>query len=41
MDFDITSSSEGGVLIVSFTGQSTAQNAHAMMKRYFEIVLGS
>ena len=41
MDFDITSSSEGDVLIVSFTGQSTPKNAHAMTKRYFEIVLGS
>jgi len=41
MDFDITSSLDGDTLIVSFTGRSTAENAHAMTKRYFEIVLGS
>jgi hypothetical protein len=41
MDFDITSSLDGDVLIVTFTGQSTEKNAHAMTKRYFEIVLGS
>lgn len=41
MDFDITSSLHGDVLIVTFTGQSTRKNVHAMIKRYFEIVLGS
>ena len=41
MDFDITSSLDGDVLIVTFTGQSTAKNAHAMIERYFQIVLGS
>jgi hypothetical protein len=41
MDFDITSSLDGDVLIVTFTGRSTVENAHAMTKRYFEIVLGA
>jgi len=41
MDFDITSALDGDVLIVTFTGRSTEKNARAMMKRYFEIVLGS
>ena len=41
MDFDITSSKDGDVLFVSFSGWSTVQNAHAMTRRYFEIVLGS
>ena len=41
MDFDIASSLDGDVLIVTFTGQSTAKNAHAMTRRYFEVVLGS
>jgi hypothetical protein len=41
MDFDITSSLDGDVLIVSFAGWSTPANAHAMTERYFEIVLGS
>jgi hypothetical protein len=41
MDFDITSSLDGDVLIVTFTGRSTNENAHAMTKRYFEIVLGA
>jgi hypothetical protein len=41
MDFDITSSQDGDVLIVTFSGQSTVENAHAMTKRYFEIVLAS
>lgn len=41
MDFDITSSLDGDVLIVTFTGQSTRKNVHAMIKRYFEIVLRS
>jgi len=41
MDFDITSSLDGDVLIATFTGRSTEKNAHAMTKRYFEIVLGS
>jgi hypothetical protein len=40
-DFDITSSSDGDILVVTFTGQSTPSNAHAMTVRYFEIVLGS
>ncbi len=40
-DFDITSSLDGDVLIVTFTGRSTIENAHAMTKRYFEIVLGT
>lgn len=41
MDFDITSSSDGDLLVVTFTGRSTEKNAQAMTKRYFEIVLGS
>ena len=41
MDFDITSSLDGDVLTVTFTGRSTNDNAHAMTKRYFEIVLGA
>ena len=41
MDFDITSSQDDDLLIVTFTGQSTTKNAHAMVTRYFEIVLGS
>ena len=39
-DFDITSSLHGDVLL-TFTGQSTEQNADAMTRRYFEIVLAS
>ena len=41
MDFDLTSSRDGDILVVAFTGQSSEKNAHAMTKRYFEIVLGS
>lgn len=41
MDFDITSSLDGDVLIVTFTGQSSGSNTHAMTKRYFEVVLES
>jgi hypothetical protein len=41
MDFDITGSADGDVLIVTFTGESTENNAQAMTKRYFEIVLRS
>jgi len=41
VDFDITSSIDGDVLVVTFTGQSTEKNAHAMTKRYFKIVLGT
>ena len=41
MDFDITSSLDGDVLIVFLTGRSTRDNAHAMTERYFDIVLGS
>jgi hypothetical protein len=41
MDFDITDSLDGDVLIVTFTGRSTKENAQAMTKRYFEVVLGS
>ncbi len=41
MDFDVTSSPDGDILVVAFTGQSSEKNAHAMTKRYFEIVLGS
>ena len=41
MDFDITSLLDRDVLIVTFTGQSSEKNAHAITKRYFEIVLAS
>lgn len=41
MDFDITSTLDQDVLIVTFTGQSGGNNTHAMTKRYFEIVLES
>ena len=41
MDFDIAGSLDGDILVVTFTGQSTASNAQAMTKRYFEVVLGS
>lgn len=40
-DFDLASSLEGDILIVTFLGQSTAANARAMTSRYFEIVLDS
>ena len=40
-DFDLASSLDGDVLIVTFIGQSTAANAQAMTRRYFEIVLHS
>ena len=29
------------ILVVTFTGESTGTNAQAMIRRYFEIVLGS
>jgi hypothetical protein len=41
MDFEIAGSTDGDVLIVTFTGRSTVENAHAMTQRHFEIVLGS
>jgi hypothetical protein len=41
MDFNITSSLDDDILIATFTGESTTKNAHAMIRRYFEIVLGS
>ena len=41
MDFDITSSLDGDVLIASFSGRSTEKNAQAMTARYFDVVLGS
>ena len=40
-DFELSSSSTGDILVVTFTGESTAKNAPAMIRRYFEIVLGS
>jgi hypothetical protein len=39
--FDIRSSPDGDILVVTFTGESTQDNAAAMTKRYFEIVLAS
>jgi hypothetical protein len=41
MGFDITSTLDKDVLIVTFTGQSTEENSHEMTKRYFEVVLRS
>jgi hypothetical protein len=41
MDFDITGSPDGDLLLVTFSGRSTPDNAQAMVKRYFELVLGS
>jgi hypothetical protein len=41
MDFELTSSQDDDILIVTFTGRSTEKNAHAMTRRYFEVVLGS
>jgi hypothetical protein len=40
-DFDLASSVDGDVLIVTFMGQSTAANARAMTTRYFQIVRDS
>ncbi|MGZ5033822.1 MAG: hypothetical protein ACXWAC_11550 [Usitatibacter sp.] len=41
MEFDLTSSLDGDVLVVTFTGRSTEKNVHALTRRYFEVVLGS
>ena len=41
MDFEITSSLDGDILVVTFAGQSTAENVQAMTARYFDIALGS
>lgn len=41
MDFEITSSVDRDVLVITFTGQLTEKNVSAMTTRYFEIVLGA
>jgi hypothetical protein len=38
MNFEITASPDQDILIVTFTGRSTKDNARAMTKRYFEIL---
>jgi len=40
-DFDIRGMPQGEVLALDFTGASTSQNADAMTRRYFNIVLAS
>lgn len=40
-DFDVTGSLEGDVLVVRFSGRSTADNARAMARRYFDVLLAS
>ena len=41
MNYQVTGSTDGDVLVVAFTGRLTEKNAQAMTKRYFEIVLKS
>jgi hypothetical protein len=38
VDFEITSARDTDVLLLSFTGRSTRENAKAMTQRYFDIV---
>ena len=40
-DFDISSAQQEDVLTLAFSGVSTPQNAAAMTRRYFDIVLAS
>ncbi len=40
-DFKLAGTPVGDILVVTFTGESTKQNTDAMVRRYFEIVLGS
>jgi hypothetical protein len=37
-DFDLATSTEADVLVVTFSGRSTEANAHAMTTRYFDLV---
>jgi len=40
-DFDIAGSHDRDILVVEFTGRSTGDNARAMARKYFEVVLAS
>jgi hypothetical protein len=40
-DFEIAGSALGDILVLTFTGRSTPQNAAAMTRRYFELLLAS
>jgi hypothetical protein len=40
-EFDVNGSLEGDVLVVRFSGHSTAENARAMARRYFDVILAS
>jgi hypothetical protein len=40
-DFDVTGALDGNVLVVRFSGRSTTENARAMARRYFDVVLAS
>ena len=38
MDFDLSTSLDGDVLVVAFTGRVTESNAVVMVRRYFDLV---
>jgi len=40
-EFDITGTPDGDILVVRFSGRSTAENARAMARRYFDVLLAS
>jgi hypothetical protein len=41
MDVEIKSDVQDDILVVTFSGQVTDGNVHALIKRYFEVALGS
>jgi hypothetical protein len=41
MEFDLTSSTDGDILVVVFAGRVSESNAVAMVKSYFELVQAS
>jgi hypothetical protein len=41
MDYQVTASTVGDVVVVAFSGQVTEKNAPAMTKKYFDLVLES
>jgi len=40
-DFDLAARTEGDILVITFSGRSTARNSRAMVARYFDIALAS
>ena len=41
LDFDLAGTTDGDILVVTFSGQSNESNARAMTQRYFQVVHAS